>query len=177
MTSYMTTVNLGDVVLSSPSSLNMISFQKKQLPEYNSVVCMKIKPSSNGFDSSLTFRFVYGIQTKIMDSGSLVFTSAKLPANDMQIHQLTLSAAKASNFKFFSCCQQIRDSIVVSIPACHAGDRGSIPRHGELFMSCDKNLIRLRKLLGLCFQNHYTFDYDIDQASKWPIGQSWLSSP
>ena len=28
---------------------------------------------------------------------------------------------------------QIRVSIVVSIPACHAGDRGSIPRHGELF--------------------------------------------
>ena len=24
-------------------------------------------------------------------------------------------------------------SIVVSIPACHAGDRGSIPRRGELF--------------------------------------------
>ena len=27
----------------------------------------------------------------------------------------------------------IRDSIVVSIPACHAGDRGSIPRHGDVF--------------------------------------------
>jgi hypothetical protein len=26
---------------------------------------------------------------------------------------------------------QILDSIVVSIPACHAGDRGSIPRLGE----------------------------------------------
>ena len=25
----------------------------------------------------------------------------------------------------------IRDSIVASIPACHAGDRGSIPRRGE----------------------------------------------
>ena len=25
----------------------------------------------------------------------------------------------------------IRGSIVVSIPACHAGDRGSIPRHGD----------------------------------------------
>ena len=25
----------------------------------------------------------------------------------------------------------ILDSIVVSIPACHAGDRGSIPRRGE----------------------------------------------
>ena len=27
----------------------------------------------------------------------------------------------------------VRGSIVVSIPACHAGDRGSIPRHGEFF--------------------------------------------
>ena len=29
--------------------------------------------------------------------------------------------------------QQLHDSIVVSIPACHAGDRGSIPRRGVLF--------------------------------------------
>jgi hypothetical protein len=28
----------------------------------------------------------------------------------------------------------ILDSIVVSIPACHAGDRGSIPRRGEKFL-------------------------------------------
>jgi hypothetical protein len=28
---------------------------------------------------------------------------------------------------------QILDSIVVSIPACHAGGRGSIPRRGEIF--------------------------------------------
>ena len=27
------------------------------------------------------------------------------------------------------------DSIVVSIPACHAGDRGSIPRRGVLSLS------------------------------------------
>ena len=27
-----------------------------------------------------------------------------------------------------------RDSIVASIPACHAGDRGSIPRRGENFL-------------------------------------------
>jgi hypothetical protein len=29
----------------------------------------------------------------------------------------------------------ILDSIVVSIPACHAGDRGSIPRRGGYFFS------------------------------------------
>ena len=29
---------------------------------------------------------------------------------------------------------QILDSIVVSIPACHAGDRGSIPRRGDFLI-------------------------------------------
>ena len=29
----------------------------------------------------------------------------------------------------------LHDSIVVSIPACHAGDRGSIPRRGVSFFS------------------------------------------
>ena len=27
----------------------------------------------------------------------------------------------------------LRDSIVASIPACHAGDRGSIPRRGKQY--------------------------------------------
>jgi hypothetical protein len=32
---------------------------------------------------------------------------------------------------------QVLDSIVVSIPACHAGDRGSIPRRGDAaFFDC-----------------------------------------
>ncbi len=37
----------------------------------------------------------------------------------------------------FSLCspRPILDSIVVSIPACHAGDRGSIPRRGGFFLS------------------------------------------
>ena len=30
--------------------------------------------------------------------------------------------------------QRIFVSIVVSIPACHAGDRGSIPRRGDTFL-------------------------------------------
>ncbi len=29
----------------------------------------------------------------------------------------------------------VRGSIVVSIPACHAGNRGSIPRRGVIFFS------------------------------------------
>ena len=32
----------------------------------------------------------------------------------------------------------ILDSIVVSIPACHAGDRGSIPRRGDIFSNLKK---------------------------------------
>ncbi len=35
--------------------------------------------------------------------------------------------------KFSRSQQPILDSIVVSIPACHAGDRGSIPRRGGVF--------------------------------------------
>ena len=31
---------------------------------------------------------------------------------------------------FYLILNKIPDSIVVSIPACHAGDRGSIPRRG-----------------------------------------------
>ena len=30
------------------------------------------------------------------------------------------------------CSTSFLGSIVVSIPACHAGDRGSIPRRGEI---------------------------------------------
>ncbi len=35
---------------------------------------------------------------------------------------------------------QILDSIVVSIPACHAGDRGSIPRRGGYYLFDFKKL-------------------------------------
>ena len=35
---------------------------------------------------------------------------------------------------FIAWMQQLHDSIVVSIPACHAGDRGSIPRRGAFFI-------------------------------------------
>ena len=31
----------------------------------------------------------------------------------------------------YACLSDFRDSIVASIPACHAGDRGSIPRRGK----------------------------------------------
>ena len=37
-----------------------------------------------------------------------------------------------------STLYQILDSIVVSIPACHAGDRGSIPRRGDILSNLKK---------------------------------------
>ena len=36
-------------------------------------------------------------------------------------------------FRILSTDHQILNSIVVSIPACHAGDQGSIPHRGEFF--------------------------------------------
>ena len=36
-------------------------------------------------------------------------------------------------YSYIAVLQQLHDSIVVSIPACHAGDRGSIPRRGVFF--------------------------------------------
>ena len=41
----------------------------------------------------------------------------------------------------------IRDSIVVSIPACHAGDRGSIPRLGVFFNSLRKIKTKSKKII------------------------------
>ena len=42
---------------------------------------------------------------------------------------------------------KVRHSIVASIPACHAGDRGSIPRDGILFLfTC--TYCSIRKLVG-----------------------------
>ena len=37
-----------------------------------------------------------------------------------------------SNLNFPIFLSRVLGSIVVSIPACHAGDRGSIPRRGEV---------------------------------------------
>ena len=36
--------------------------------------------------------------------------------------------------------QPVLVSIVVSIPACHAGDRGSIPRRGDILSLINKNV-------------------------------------
>ena len=45
--------------------------------------------------------------------------------------------------KFKRVSNRLHDSIVVSIPACHAGDRGSIPRRGAfLCFSSLKTIIK-----------------------------------
>ena len=44
--------------------------------------------------------------------------------------------------------EQLHVSIVVSIPACHAGDRGSIPRRGVLFL---KIIIETHCISGSAF--------------------------
>ena len=55
--------------------------------------------------------------------------------------------------------KHIRASIVVSIPACHAGDRGSIPRHGEVFFRFYKKMdsykVLIISLLG--FNNIFSY--------------------
>ena len=51
-----------------------------------------------------------------------------------------------SDSKLGAILSVILDSIVVSIPACHAGDRGSIPRRGDnifrLFIHDERNISR-----------------------------------
>ena len=41
--------------------------------------------------------------------------------------------------------ERFRGSIVVSIPACHAGNPGSIPGLGVFFLGCTKNFSRQEK--------------------------------
>ena len=39
----------------------------------------------------------------------------------------------------------LHDSIVVSIPACHAGDRGSIPRRGAFFYFLEIQMLAFQR--------------------------------
>ena len=53
-------------------------------------------------------------------------------------------------------CHRVLGSIVVSIPACHAGDRGSIPRRGDFFSF--RNFIRR---FGVSYQEWKPFSVDL----------------
>lgn len=46
---------------------------------------------------------------------------------------------------------QVLGSIVVSIPACHAGDRGSIPRRGGVFTILTTN--SFTRIYSVSFEN------------------------
>ena len=51
-------------------------------------------------------------------------------------------------FGHVTSMEQVLVSIVASIPACHAGDRGSIPRRGEQYFS--RALCTLIRFTGSC---------------------------
>ena len=53
-------------------------------------------------------------------------------------------------------------SIVVSIPACHAGDRGSIPRRGDFFFLKSKlnNFVNKIKLEFIMILGHNSAFYN-----------------
>ena len=53
-------------------------------------------------------------------------------------------------------CQQCRCSIVVSIPACHAGDPGSIPGNGDLFCFASKFKLSVPYRIDLCNGDNLT---------------------
>ena len=51
----------------------------------------------------------------------------------------------------------VLDSIVVSIPACHAGDRGSIPRRGDYFLHAYFRELHVKSLSEVGFEPTPTF--------------------
>ena len=62
--------------------------------------------------------------------------------NSVQISLKWLKIFSLFGLKYFlymrsGLLRHLHDSIVVSIPACHAGDRGSIPRRGVFFFKSD----------------------------------------
>ena len=53
-------------------------------------------------------------------------------ADCLEFHGLASQCVALDPIQVLACALPvILDSIVVSIPACHAGDRGSIPRRGD----------------------------------------------
>ena len=52
----------------------------------------------------------------------------------------------------------ILDSIVVSIPACHAGDRGSIPRRGGITFALQFRMVLNKKILRYQLLNPHSIN-------------------
>ena len=65
---------------------------------------------------------------------SITFANPPLSyiADCLEFHGLASQRVALEAIQVLACALSvILDSIVVSIPACHAGDRGSIPRRGD----------------------------------------------
>ena len=81
-------------------------------------------------------------EIKLVDKQSAITTKKNLFTVNLYIYYLYDYFIKWKQSIFlwhyysalWSIFSSIRDSIVASIPACHAGDRGSIPRRGVLFL-------------------------------------------
>ena len=62
------------------------------------------------------------------------FEPTRAEPNGLAVHRLNHSATSSCVSVEYDRCKRkhccVLGSIVVSIPACHAGDRGSIPRRG-----------------------------------------------
>ena len=67
-------------------------------------------------------------------------------------------------FQGYNTVNKLLGSIVVSIPACHAGDRGSIPRRGGCFV--------YYRFFGLIYNTHIfcffyqSFDFKQDSTIR-----------
>ena len=83
----------------------------------------------------------------------------------------------------------VLDSIVVSIPACHAGDRGSIPRRGDCFQAVsmylcikrsiqsERKLVRIVLLTQRSFINLYKQLIYMDIEKRYSISRGGFEPP
>ena len=65
-----------------------------------------------------------------------------------------------------SFISSVRVSIVVSIPACHAGDRGSIPRHGDCFFILETSNLLKPYMTGYEYSGLIFFFFEVEKCLK-----------
>ena len=106
----------------------ILSFSLKLLMK-NAFLFKNVYVAEGGFDPPTS-----GLWAQHASSAPLCWK----PTESYRIHIATC-IMKETTKRHEKCYSPVLDSIVVSIPACHAGDQGSIPCRGELFlfpMSC-----------------------------------------
>ena len=104
-----------------------------------------------------------------------------------KLEQIHVSARLAARFNRFCNVWHVQksvilDSIVVSIPACHAGDRGSIPRRGDwhFFLSEIPAAAAQRRQSHRLLPNKKTSwpsRIETSQPLPWPGFEPGLSRP